>query len=119
MALRPPRDTQAAGASVPKLPASLVRRPRLEQAFAEDQRCPVTLVSSVPGGGKTTLLASWARDASVPVAWRTVEERDNRRGALARAVVCSLADTGAVSQRLLGSGQHGPELLEAAFAQLE
>lgn len=119
MALRPPRDTQAAGASVPKLPASLVRRPRLEQAFAEDQRCPVTLVSSVPGGGKTTLLASWARDASVPVAWRTVEERDNRRGALARAVVGSLADTGAVSQRLLGSGQHGPELLEAAFAQLE
>jgi LuxR family maltose regulon positive regulatory protein len=119
MALRPQRDIHAAGGAIPKLPALLVRRPRLERSFDEDQRSPVTLVTSVPGGGKTTLLASWARATAVPVAWRTVGEGDNRRGCLARAVVWSLADAGVVSRELVGSGDHYQDGVHAAFAEIE
>jgi LuxR family maltose regulon positive regulatory protein len=92
-----PRVLAPTTSSLPKLPASLVRRRRLEALLDDDVRRPVTLVSAVPGGGKTTLLASWARSRPPgSVAWLTLEEGDNGPGRLARAVVGALVTAGAL-----------------------
>lgn len=55
---------------LPRLPTRLVARPRAFRRL--DRMDPVTLVDALPGFGKTTLVASWAReraDSGAHVVW--------------------------------------------------
>jgi len=66
----------------PSLPPSLVPRERLLDRLDQALACRLTLVSAPAGFGKTILLGQWARrlegsDASVRVAWISLDDGDN------------------------------------------
>ncbi|MGQ1837129.1 LuxR C-terminal-related transcriptional regulator [Kocuria turfanensis] len=61
---------------VPRLPAGLVRRPRLERLLDDGVADGTVVVSGPAGSGKTLLLASWATGRRPPVAWLSVEPAD-------------------------------------------
>ena len=73
-----------------------VRRERLEERLGDEQRKHVTLVSGLPGAGKTTLVASWLRRSGHPSAWLALDERHDEPGRFARSVAGSLVAIGAV-----------------------
>lgn len=60
----------------PPLPPVLVNRPRLVTRLNESIYYPLSLISAPAGFGKTTLLAVWAQQASVPVIWLQIEPED-------------------------------------------
>src|SRR2546429_3538826 len=55
--------------TVPSPPPGYVSRPRLLDQLDRAAMRPLTLLSAAPGAGKSALLAEWARQASVAVAW--------------------------------------------------
>jgi LuxR family maltose regulon positive regulatory protein len=67
----------AAKLHMPHLPARHIARPHLLALLEGGVQRPVTLVSAPAGSGKTTLLAEWARASSRPVAWLSLEGREN------------------------------------------
>jgi LuxR family maltose regulon positive regulatory protein len=57
-----------------------VARPRLAERFGATSRSALTLVSAPAGFGKTTILADWLAAAGSdgpPVAWLSLDDRDN------------------------------------------
>ncbi|MEU8527948.1 LuxR C-terminal-related transcriptional regulator [Streptomyces sp. NPDC048629] len=72
----------AARFTVPVIPETFVRRPRLVAQLTAGPRTPLTLVEGPAGAGKTCLVADWITgpDAPGPVAWLTVEPEDNEPG---------------------------------------
>src|ERR671915_470149 len=62
---------------VPRGRADAVPRPRLYERLDEGVRRELTLVSAPAGFGKTTLLADWGRRSEFPVAWVSLDERDD------------------------------------------
>ncbi|GAA3383627.1 LuxR C-terminal-related transcriptional regulator [Cryptosporangium minutisporangium] len=64
--------------AIPAAPPFMVSRPALLARVTEAVRGPVTLVTGLPGSGKTQLLASWVRNRVVdwPIAWITLEDGD-------------------------------------------
>ncbi len=64
--LRPPRPR-----------TRLVDRPHLTQQLQQGMERPLTLVSAPAGFGKTTLLAQWLAERSMPAAWLSLEPEDN------------------------------------------
>ncbi len=94
--------------SVPA-PQALLPRPQLRHALSEAVAAGGVILISAPGGsGKTSLLADWARHASVPVAWYALDDadRDTRRllAGLCAAVERALPGAGAAALAALGSG---------------
>src|SRR5918997_2953222 len=62
---------------VPRGRADAVPRPRLYERLEEGARHELTIVSAPAGFGKTTLLADWSRRSELPVAWVSLDERDD------------------------------------------
>lgn len=62
---------------VPRGHADAVPRPRLYERLDEGARHDLTVVSAPAGFGKTTLLADWSRRSDLPVAWVSLDERDD------------------------------------------
>jgi LuxR family maltose regulon positive regulatory protein len=62
---------------VPRGRADAVPRPRLYERLEEGARHELTIVSAPAGFGKTTLLADWSWRSELPVAWVSLDERDN------------------------------------------
>ncbi len=62
---------------VPRSRPGFVARPRLARQLDEGLARGLTLVSAPAGFGKTSLLASWARASSQPVAWLSLDSGDN------------------------------------------
>lgn len=63
---------------VPPRSRHLVRRARLIDVL--DDAIPshkLTLISAPAGFGKTTLVAEWARETDLPVAWLSLDAGDN------------------------------------------
>ena len=64
---------------IPPLRPNLVPRPRLirklNQGLQQDRK--LTLISAPAGFGKTTLVSSWVDHTEMPVAWVSLDERDN------------------------------------------
>lgn len=60
----------------PQLGEIFVRRERLERMLDTGVRGPLTLIVAPAGYGKTSLIASWAERAALPVAWLAVAEDD-------------------------------------------
>jgi LuxR family maltose regulon positive regulatory protein len=104
--------------SIPRVPETLVRRPRLERVLADGQRAQVTLVCGVPGAGKTTLLTSWLGAApATRAAWLTLDRRDNDARRLAALVTAALERAGALAGVRLPRYE-GDDLLDAVFEHL-
>ena len=62
---------------VPRGRPNAVPRPRLYERLDEGVRRELTVVSAPAGFGKTTLLADWSRRSELPVAWISLDERDD------------------------------------------
>jgi LuxR family maltose regulon positive regulatory protein len=62
---------------VPRPPAGLVPRPRLSVRLDDGLRRGLTLVTAPAGFGKTVLLADWTTQLELPVAWLSLDARDN------------------------------------------
>jgi LuxR family maltose regulon positive regulatory protein len=63
--------------TIPPIRQNLVDRQRLIDQLNHGCECPLTLISSPPGFGKTTLLCAWAQQAKVPIGWLTLDQEDN------------------------------------------
>ncbi len=61
----------------PRIHADWVPRPRLLDLLNAGLTQPLTVVSAPAGFGKTTLLAQWASETSLPCAWITLDAHDN------------------------------------------
>ncbi len=83
---------------VPSLPHTLVRRTRLEARLGDAERRQITLVTGLPGAGKTTLVASWLRSCDRPAAWVSLGSRHDEPRRLTRAVLRALAGLGVASE---------------------
>ena len=62
---------------IPPLRPNHVTRSRLINLLKEGQQRKLTLVSAPAGYGKSTLLSDWAIQTSRPIAWLSLDERDN------------------------------------------
>jgi LuxR family transcriptional regulator, maltose regulon positive regulatory protein len=103
---------------LPVLPKPIVRRARLEALLDDGQRRQITLVSGLPGAGKTTLVASWLRPTRRPAAWVGLDGRDNEPGRLARSVVAGLALVSPVAEPVPRRRRSDAAALDQAFAAL-
>ena len=62
---------------IPVPPASRVVRAHLLDCLVEVKRKALTIISAPAGFGKTTLLAEWIAQTSLPVAWFSLDNGDN------------------------------------------
>ncbi len=62
--------------SIPPPNPNRVERIRLMEQINEGMKRALTLVVAPAGFGKTTVIAAWTRDASMPVAWFSLERAD-------------------------------------------
>jgi LuxR family transcriptional regulator, maltose regulon positive regulatory protein len=62
---------------IPAPRAKVVLRPRLIERLNEGLHRKLTLISAPAGFGKTTLLSEWVAGCERPVAWLSLDERDN------------------------------------------
>ncbi|MFC3802378.1 BTAD domain-containing putative transcriptional regulator [Cohnella sp. GCM10012308] len=63
--------------AIPRIRGALVPRPRLTHKLNEGLNARLTSISGPSGYGKTTALSQWARLASLPVAWISLDRQDN------------------------------------------
>jgi LuxR family transcriptional regulator, maltose regulon positive regulatory protein len=82
------------------------------------ERRHITVVSGLPGAGKTTLVASWLTAADQPAAWVDLTVRHNEPGKLARAVVSALAAVAAVPESPPRRRRSDVALLDQALGKL-
>jgi LuxR family maltose regulon positive regulatory protein len=95
-----------------------VRRARLESRLDDHERRHITLVSGLPGAGKTTLVASWLRSGDRPAAWVALDARHNEPGRLTRTALRALAAVGATPEPSSRRRRSDGALLDAAFETL-
>lgn len=76
--------------AVPLISPEFIPRPRLVERLNEGARGPLTLLAAPAGFGKTSLLAEWARQSPLAIAWLTLDADDNDRSRFARYFVRAL-----------------------------
>lgn len=74
----------------PRVSASTLQRQRLIDRIHEHLDRRMTLVSAPAGYGKTTLLATFAREAEFPVCWLTLDQTDRDVSVFTQHVVAAL-----------------------------
>lgn len=114
----PTASPAASTACVPSLPHTLVRRARLEARLDDPERRQLTLVSGLPGAGKSTLVASWLRSDDRPAAWVALDSRHDEPGRFTRSVLRSLAAVGATPEPSGRRRRSDSTLLDVAFESL-
>ncbi len=62
---------------LPKVPRTILHRPRLVSQLNQCAEMPLTLISASAGFGKTTLLAEWAAQSKEVIAWISLDRSDN------------------------------------------
>jgi len=62
---------------IPPTRPIIVLRPRLIEKLNGGIHCKLTLISAPAGYGKTTLVSEWTASCGKPVAWLSLDERDN------------------------------------------
>jgi LuxR family maltose regulon positive regulatory protein len=93
--------------SVPPVQRELAGRPRLMERLARGLDSKLILVSAPAGYGKTVLLAAWAAQCGMPVAWVSLEDSDNDPARFLSAL------TAALEKARPGSGLAVRKLLES------
>src|SRR5215207_10357116 len=91
-----------------------VPRSRLHERLDEGARRDLTVVSAPAGFGKTTLLADWSQRSELPVAWVSLDERDDDPARLLSYLIAAIEtiheDFGKSTRAFLDSLQSGEEL---------
>jgi len=99
---------------VPRYRSNAVSRLRLHESLDEGVRRELTVVSAPAGFGKTTLLADWSRRSELPVAWVSLDERDDDPVRFLSYVIAAIGtihkDFGTTTRAFLGSMQSQEEL---------
>jgi LuxR family maltose regulon positive regulatory protein len=109
---------------IPSPRPDLVSRPRLVEHLTEGLRRKLTLVSAPPGFGKTTLVSTWLRqiDLPLPVAWLSLDERDNNPARFWTYLLAALrqidASIGSMGQTILNAGHSQVQTNEALVTML-
>jgi LuxR family transcriptional regulator, maltose regulon positive regulatory protein len=97
---------------VPPPRPGVVARPRLMQRLDEGALTRLTLVSAPAGFGKSTLVGQWAAECGRPVAWLSLDERDDDPSSFLTYFVAALRtvapDTGKAVVAVLQSPQPPP-----------
>lgn len=105
--------------TIPPLRESLVRRPSLTAQLNEGAKRALTLVSAPAGFGKSTALAQWTAHSPIPVAWLSLDEKDNEPARffsyLARALVTADVGSGKIHSLLQQPEDLPARTLAAAF----
>ena len=63
--------------AAPRQRSGLVDRPRILQILDAGADAALTLVAAPPGFGKSTAVRAWCASRSEPLAWVTLDARDN------------------------------------------
>jgi LuxR family maltose regulon positive regulatory protein len=95
--------------SIPAPRPTRVERTRLTERINAGMQRALTLVVAPAGFGKTTLIADWARAASMPVAWLSLERTDHTPDRFLSYLIHTLQQispkTGQTALAMLHSGQ--------------
>jgi len=62
---------------IPSVPESRVARSHLLARLSEAEQKALTIISAPAGFGKTTLLAEWIAQTTLPIAWLSLDNGDN------------------------------------------
>ena len=84
----------------PPVRSGTVRRSSLIERLTRDDTRPIVSVAAPAGYGKTTLLSQWAERSGQPVAWVSVDERDNDPKILLTYVATALDAVQPVGRRV-------------------
>ena len=108
--LTPPDDDVllATKLRLPRERAGTLPRPRLADRLSDATTRELTLVCAPAGFGKTTVLADWARTASQPVAWLSLDAGDNDVVRFWRYVAAALGQLHGGIERQLTALLAGP-----------
>ena len=106
---------------VPRYRPDAVPRSRLHERLDEGARRDLTVVSAPAGFGKTTLLADWSQRSELPVAWVSLDERDDDPARFLLYLITAIetihGDFGRTTRAFLSSLQ-SPEELEPVLTAL-
>jgi LuxR family transcriptional regulator, maltose regulon positive regulatory protein len=75
---------------IPHIRNGLVLRPRLTRLIKQSPWHRLTLLSAPPGFGKTTVLAEWAAQTEVALAWVSLDAGDNDPARFLSCLVAAL-----------------------------
>ncbi|HLO33458.1 MAG TPA: BTAD domain-containing putative transcriptional regulator, partial [Anaerolineales bacterium] len=97
---------------IPAAPAARVVRSQLVDRMSEIEQKELTLISAPAGFGKTTLLAEWITQTSLPVAWLSLDNGDNDPYRFLSYLIATLDSIeeglGLEAQQIMGSPQRVP-----------
>ena len=103
---------------IPFIRPELVSRSRLTERLNAGLVRKLILVSAPAGFGKTTLLSAWAASCGQPVAWLSLDERDNDPARFLAYLAAALQAIGVDSEEsALGDG-NTPAAIEAFLTAL-
>lgn len=97
--------------SVPPPRDGIISRDRLLRRLRASDGRPIVTVVAPPGYGKTTLLAQWAETDGRPVAWLTVDTRDNDPSVLLTYLALGLERIGAIDRTIFAALPSPPSRL--------
>ena len=105
---------------IPAPPASRVVRARLVERLGEVEQKALTIISAPAGFGKTTLLAEWIAQTTLPVAWLSLDNGDNDPhrflSYLSTTLECIQEDVGAEAIQFMRSHQRlSPHIILASL----
>jgi LuxR family transcriptional regulator, maltose regulon positive regulatory protein len=94
---------------IPAARPELVPRPHLIARLNDGLNRKLILVAAPPGYGKTTLVSSWATSCGQPVAWVSLDERDNEPMRFLKYLIAALQTIEAnLGQDILAAVQASP-----------
>lgn len=101
--------------TLPRLPATLIRRERLLTALDAALSHRLLVCSASAGAGKTTLLSAWAAQSPHQVAWLSLDASDNEPARFWAAIIAalrrsspSLSQLGSLALAMLSAAQPPP-----------
>ncbi|MDQ0913700.1 LuxR family maltose regulon positive regulatory protein [Streptomyces canus] len=108
----------AARFTVPAVPKTFVRRPRVTECLTRALEGPLALVNGPAGAGKTLLVADWVATLTKPVAWLTVESGDNAPGVFWAYVLAALRHHGITLPDDIGTPARPREVDDSLLSRL-
>ena len=97
---------------IPTAPDSRVERSHLLARLDDVKKKALTIVSAPAGFGKTTLLAEWVAQTSLPVAWLSLDNGDNDPYRFLSYLIAALGsiheEVGLEAQQIMRSSQPAP-----------
>jgi LuxR family maltose regulon positive regulatory protein len=103
---------------IPSVRPDLVSRSRLAERLNAGLGRKLVLVSAPAGFGKTTLLSAWAASCGQPVAWLSLDERDNDPARFLAYLVAALQTAGVGIEESTVGDVNTPAAIEAFLTVL-